>query len=189
MLEIDNIYADYEPMHIEGLTRGTSLDAYMAILKPNDEDLDVLFPILLTERGYKVVHLALTVREFTTTRLMVELAAHMGLEITGVRFQRPSDGTVKALVDFSNENHHTSLPVFAPDALVIALEELVPIYVLREAVEMQMRHPQPADSVALPLAGMSEELIQQALDDAVGRDEFELASVLRDELRKRKEQK
>ena len=185
MEDLDKLYDDYVPTRIEGLTHGTSLDAYVAILRSDEEDL--LFPILLDEKGQNLVRRALMERDFTPTRLMMALAARMGMTMTGVRIQRPSDGTMKALIDFSFEEFITSLSVSASDALVAAVQENTPIYVLREAVALQMKHPQQGDSVALPLAGMSTALIEQALEEAVERDEFELATVLRDELRKRKE--
>lgn len=192
MMESDNLYdlyeRDYVAMHIEGLTHGTSLDAYVAILRADEEDL--LFPVLLDKEGHTLVHRALMERDFTPTRLMIKLARRMGFDVDGVRIARPSDGSMKAFIDFTHDDGDitSSLSVSASEGLLTAIDAAVPIYVLREAAELQKKHPQQGDAVALPLTAMSDALIEQALEEAVQNDQFELATVLRDELRKRKGQ-
>lgn len=178
------LYNGYVPMHMEGITHGTSLrDAYVAVLRADDEDL--LFPILLEKDGYEVLHRALEQHEYTPSHLMLQLAERVELKVVGVRIKHPADGRMMALIDFAHEDLITSLCVPAAEALVAALEAKTTIYVLQEATDVQRRHPQQGDAVALPLTAMSVPLLEQALENAVQNDEFELASVLRDELRKR----
>ena len=56
---------------------------------------------------------------------------------------------------------------------------------LRETFNSQMLRQQGEGQVSMPITAMNQRLLQEALNAAVAEENFELASVLRDEIRQR----
>ena len=55
----------------------------------------------------------------------------------------------------------------------------------RKTFEEQYRLTNSPETMAVPLGAMPAKLLKEAMDDAVKRDDFEMAKALRDELRRR----
>lgn len=178
------MYDDYVKLQIEGLTRGRELnDAYILVLhKENDTKL---FPVLIDRRGYSMVMTALKTRRYTCSHLMNKLASRMGMTMLGVRLMQPMNGHTKALIDFELVNEIVSISVSASEAVVAALETNSDLWIKRDLFEKQTAQQSTNGNMALPIIAMSNELLEQAMQSAVADDNFELASVLRDELNKR----
>lgn len=99
------------------------------------------------------------------------------------------DGVYKALL--INEENQFSLPVKADAAILLSMisHNEIPIFMDEALFRRQSSVYQPnAKGLQLPLNIISEPMLHDLLDNAVKTERYEIASELRDELRKREEE-
>ena len=173
---------------VEGLTRGRELkDAYILILREREGER--IFPVLIDEEGFNMIMQAMRNKDYTCSHLMVKLASRVGMTPIGIRLMQPANGKTQALIDFELVNEIVSITTPIAEAVVTALETRSSLWVQRTTFERQTRMNKNGGSqnMALPITAMSDKLISDALQAAVKEDNFELATILRDELNKRKD--
>lgn len=99
------------------------------------------------------------------------------------------DGVYKALL--INEENQFSLPIKADTAILLSFvsHNEIPIYMDAALFRRQSSVYQPnAKGLQLPLNIISEPMLHDLLDNAVKAERYEIASELRDELKKREEE-
>lgn len=99
------------------------------------------------------------------------------------------DGVYKALL--INEENQFSLPIKADTAILLSIvsHDEIPIYMDAALFRRQSSVYQPnAKGLQLPLNIISEPMLHDLLDNAVKAERYEIASELRDELKKREEE-
>lgn len=182
--DLNDMYANYVGTRIEGLTRGVSLqDAYIVILHGLQDAQ--LFPLLIDEEGFDQLMAALKKKDYTCSHLMLKMADRMNLTLLGIRVMQPHNGRYLALIDFADGEELVSLSATLADALVVALQAKATIYVRSSAFKAQTQAESQPHSMALPIHAMGTPLLEEAMKGAVETDNFELATILRDELKKR----
>uniref|UniRef100_UPI003FF02CB8 hypothetical protein n=1 Tax=Alloprevotella sp. TaxID=1872471 RepID=UPI003FF02CB8 len=182
------MYDNYIELKVEGLTRGRELkDAYILILREREGER--IFPVLIDEEGSNMIMQAMRDKDYTCSHLMVKLASRVGMTPIGIRLMQPANGKTQALIDFELVNEIVSITTPIAEAVVTALETRSSLWVQRTTFERQTRMNKNGGSqnMALPITAMSDKLISDALQAAVKEDNFELATILRDELNKRKD--
>ena len=182
------MYDNYIELKVEGLTRGRELkDAYILILREREGER--IFPVLIDEEGFNMIMQAMRNKDYTCSHLMVKLASRVGMTPIGIRLMQPANGKTQALIDFELVNEIVSITTPIAEAVVTALEMRSSLWVQRTTFERQTRMNKNGGSqnMALPITAMSDKLISDALQAAVKEDNFELATILRDELNKRKD--
>lgn len=182
------MYDNYIELKVEGLTRGRELkDAYILILREREGER--IFPVLIDEEGFNMIMQAMRNKDYTCSHLMVKLASRVGMTPIGIRLMQPANGKTQALIDFELVNEIVSITTPIAEAVVTALETRSSLWVQRTTFEHQTRMNKNGGSqnMALPITAMSDKLISDALQAAVKEDNFELATILRDELNKRKD--
>lgn len=182
------MYDNYIKLKVEGLTRGRELkDAYILILREREGER--IFPVLIDEEGFNMIMQAMRNKDYTCSHLMVKLASRVGMTPIGIRLMQPANGKTQALIDFELVNEIVSITTPIAEAVVTALETRSSLWVQRTTFERQTRMNKNGGSqnMALPITAMSDKLISDALQAAVKEDNFELATILRDELNKRKD--
>ncbi len=182
------MYDNYIELKVEGLTRGRELkDAYILILREREGER--IFPVLIDEEGFNMIMQAMRNKDYTCSHLMVKLASRVGMTPIGIRLMQPANGKTQALIDFELVNEIVSITSPIAEAVVTALETRSSLWVQRTTFERQTRMNKNGGSqnMALPITAMSNKLISDALQAAVKEDNFELATILRDELNKRKD--
>lgn len=182
------MYDNYIELKVEGLTRGRELkDAYILILREREGER--IFPVLIDEEGFNMIMQAMRNKDYTCSHLMVKLASRVGMTPIGIRLMQPANGKMQALIDFELVNEIVSITTPIAEAVVTALETRSSLWVQRTTFERQTRMNKNGGSqnMALPITAMSDKLISDALQAAVKEDNFELATILRDELNKRKD--
>lgn len=182
------MYDNYIELKVEGLTRGRELkDAYILILREREGER--IFPVLIDEDGFNMIMQAMRNKDYTCSHLMVKLASRVGMTPIGIRLMQPANGKTQALIDFELVNEIVSITTPIAEAVVTALETRSSLWVQRTTFERQTRMNKNGGSqnMALPITAMSDKLISDALQAAVKEDNFELATILRDELNKRKD--
>ncbi len=180
------MYDNYTELTIEGITRGKELkDAFILILRKKDGT--EIFPVLIDEKGFNLIMNALRHKDFTCSHLMHKLAGRVGMTMIGVRVMQPANGNTQALLDFELINEVVSITVPVEEAVVAALEAHAALWVNSESFQRITRAQsnKGAEQMALPLTAMGDKLLKEALESAVAEDNFELASLLRDELSRR----
>ena len=180
----NELYEDYVGTRIEGLTRGVSLhDAFIVVLRGQQEAQ--LFPLLIDKEGFDQLMAALKHKDYTCSRLLLKMADRLRLDLLGIRVMQPHNGQCLALIDFAEGEQLKSLTTSLADALVVALQSKATIYIKSSAFKAQKPSDGPSHSMALPIHAMGTPLLEEALKGAVDTDNFELATILRDELKKR----
>lgn len=182
------MYDNYIELKVEGLTRGRELkDAYILILREREGER--IFPVLIDEEGFNMIMQAMRNKDYTCSHLMVKLASRVGMTPIGIRLMQPANGKTQVLIDFELVNEIVSITTPIAEAVVTALETRSSLWVQRTTFERQTRMNKNGGSqnMALPITAMSDKLISDALQAAVKEDNFELATILRDELNKRKD--
>lgn len=183
------MYENSIELGIEGLTRGKDFrDAYILVLreKPNGR----FYPVLISHEAYDMVAAALNNHDYTCSRLMNKLAQRLNMRLSGIRLLQPHNGETQALLDFETDSiKPISIHVSAAEAAVTALETKTSLWIDKWLFNRQSHLPQTDQNMALPLAAMNCNLLEEVLQSAVADDNFELASILRDELNKRKSEK
>lgn len=106
--------------------------------------------------------------------------ATFGCQIAAAR-----NGQTQALIDFEWINEVVSIAVPMAEAAVAALEEGASFWVQKDVLAHQVIFTNTSDRMTLPISAMNDKLLHDALQAAVDEDNFELASILRDELKKR----
>ena len=182
------MYDNYIELKVEGLTRGRELkDAYILILREREGER--IFPVLIDDEGFNMIMQAMRNKDYTCSHLMVKLASRVGMTPIGIRLMQPANGKTQALIDFELVNEIVSITTPIAEAVVTAFETRSSLWVQRTTFERQTRMNKNGGSqnMALPITAMSDKLISDALQAAVKEDNFELATILRDELNKRKD--
>lgn len=180
------MYDHYIELNIEGVTRGRDLQhAFILILQ--EKGGQRLYPILLEKEGYDQVEAALIHKDYTCSRLMNQLANRVGMTMLGVRILLPHNGRTQALLDFELINEVVSITVSAAEATIAALETKCSFWIEPSRLDIQSKTKHDEGQMALSLYAMNEKLLEEALESAVEEDHFELAAVLRDELKRRKQ--
>lgn len=106
-----------------------------------------------------------------------------------VRINTLEDGIYKALL--INEENQFSLPINADTAILLSIvsHNEIPIFMDAALFRRQSSAYQPnAKGLQLPLNIISEPMLHDLLDNAVKTERYEIASELRDELKKREEE-
>lgn len=186
-MDIERLYDNYIELHVEGLTRGRELH-HACILVLHEKNGNKFLPILLNHKGYEIVTAALQNGDFTPSHMMHQLTIRLGIVPMGIRIMRPVKGETQALIDFALTNEVVSMAVPIAEAVVAALEMRIPLWMERTQFARQTIRQPSRDTMALPLAAMTEQLLEEALQAAVEEENFELAGILHDELKKRSEE-
>lgn len=115
-------------------------------------------------------------------RMMLKIAdAHMMLIINGI-----DDGQYRVLLTSSLQWVEPQM-IRASDAVLLSLIAGVPIFIDNELMKRQsVTFSKNAHGIAMPVNSISDEMLSKAMKKAIEEENYELASHLRDEIRRRK---
>ena len=175
---------EYVELIPEGLTQGVSLqEAYFLMLR--EKEGKRFLPSLLGKDEYELILHAMQEKQYPTTRLMGRLAQRFSIRLESVHIFYPPHGNLSATMYFSNETRTEKVACNIAEGISAALNMQCPILMQRSMFEEQMLRQHGEGQVSMPITAMNEKLLKEALNAAVMEDNFELASVIRDELRQR----
>ncbi len=123
-----------------------------------------------------------------TEKLLPEVLCSVNLLMTGehyeILFNSIIDGQYKALL--VNKDDLSLTPIRASDAVLLAHVANLNIFMEEHLFNRQSVDSNTAkNKMALPLNALSHEMLRHALDKAIEDENYELASMLRDEMKKR----
>jgi Uncharacterized conserved protein len=82
----------------------------------------------------------------------------------------------------------SSLPIRISDAVLLSIISNVPIYIDEALMHRQsVRYNEGDAGIAMPVNSLSISMLKEALDKAISSENYELASHLRDEIRRRQQ--
>ncbi|WP_278372338.1 bifunctional nuclease domain-containing protein [Segatella bryantii] len=95
------------------------------------------------------------------------------------------DGEYKVVL--VNSETLDMVPIRAADAIILALASHLRIYISEELMKQQQVDFDPfSSSMRMPINGISDSMLQQALNKAIAAEDYEMASHIRDEVNRRK---
>lgn len=116
--------------------------------------------------------------------VMWRVLRHMGLAHFEVYIKGMKDG--EYLVDLVCTINDERFPIRAGDAMLLAYVANLPIYADKALMDRQSCPWKPNSlTVSMPVNVIGEPALRDLLDDAVSRENYELASKIRDELKSR----
>lgn len=180
-----------------GLTKNTTLHgACMIIFKLLDEERHL--PFFIDRKAYALLEAVMSDDENTQLALSQTILEGLGYKLAYVCISQseaavsetrlavlPADAETENAADATSdvEPQYISCPFV--EGVAFALQVGVPFYVTIGDALQFVAGESSDGRVAVPIRNMPEELLQEAIGQAVAGDNFELASALRDELRRR----
>ena len=179
------------PLQPEGLTRSTTLrEAYMVILKEEREGGRHL-PLLIDRAGYELLERVFATQDDAPLSLALDVATLYDITLTEVVVGLQENGHIGAEMHFRQpqsqgwETVERTLFVPLATGIAAAVEDGCRVSIHAMDFELLYARSPKEGQVAIPIATMTDDLLSEALREAVENEWFELASQLRDELKNR----
>lgn len=118
-----------------------------------------------------------------THDLFTTLASHLMVKLDHVFIYKALDGIFYSSLHFVGEGEPFDLDSRTSDAVALALRFECPIYTTQKILEDE-GFDLKEETADEPERGASLEILKQSLDDAVKSENYELASTLRDEIKR-----
>ena len=176
----------YIPLRPIGVTQGVQLDAAYILMLEQKADRRIV-SVLITKEDSAQIYAALTHHDYTPAALFRSLTSTFDMTVERIVLGLPFRGHTTARLWINQAGDLRIVPTSVSMAVCISLLMHVGLYVLATDYETLTRQGRQEGQVALPIAAMSESLLREALKTAAQEERFELAAVLRDELRKREQ--
>ena len=119
------------------------------------------------------------------TQIIKELTQSLGIIIDSTIIKEVSDGTYIAEVQVLQNGQQSSFRTNAIEALILALAHRSSIYISQTLMDLQYVHSSSKGSVTVPLNSLNLDMLKEALNVAIKQENYELASHLRDEIKRR----
>lgn len=121
-----------------------------------------------------------------THELFISLAEHLEVELVYVFIYKALDGVFYSLLHFAKDGGQFAIDSRTSDAVALALRFSCPIYTTKEILDSEgfdFEEEDEAES-ALHKHEVSLEILQNSLDEAIKSEDYELASILRDQIKR-----
>ena len=170
-----------------GLTRGMTFeDAFIMILKEKEGNRCI--PILIDKETFIVLR-GLFRGHKPKRNIAKQLAEVFDIEFEYVLLEQPqSGGSMISILTLCQNGITKTLETDLASGMMAALTEEVPLRLHKQVFEkLANRQTGMEGQVSFPISAMTDKLLNDALQMAVKEDNFELASILRDEISRRKD--
>lgn len=182
---MNNDFVDMRPI---GLTRGVSLeDAFILLLR--EEGGSRCVPILIDRKAFMLLRGLMLGRHIKERSFAEQLAELFDISLDSVVLHQPSEGgEVIATLFLSNQvGELRTLRTDIATGVRAAMTAGRPLRLPRSMFDWLARRSTPTDGrISFPVSAMTLKLLEEALAAAVAEDNFELASILHDEIKSRK---
>lgn len=170
---------------VKALTKGAAFDDVF-VLVLMEKGGNTIFPLPVDAQQKELLY-AMMNQQHTYDFLLESfrtITATAGTIFEGICITRVEDGDFKAEVYLNQNGEDLVSEMSAGNAVILALSYRSPIYVKASLLQETMvgNH---GSSFSFSLNSLGKSLLQKALEDAVEREQYEIASLLRDELKKR----
>ena len=163
-------------------------DAYALVLEEVDGERKI--PIIighLEAQAIKVMMVKYHAPRPLTHDLFVTFAQKLEANLKRVLIYKAKDGVFYSYLFFEKEGEEIKIDSRTSDAIALALRFKCPIYTTEDIMESEHLHDLGEGKFSVPISSVSLQMLEEALQNAIEKEEYEQASQLRDEIRKRKE--
>ena len=163
-------------------------DAYALVLEEVDGGRKL--PIIIGQQeaqAIKVVMMKYQPPRPLTHDLFQTLTMHLGAILKQIVIYKAKDGMFYSYLYFDKEGEEIKIDARTSDAVALALRYKCPMYTTKSIMDSEHLHEMGQGKFSVPISSVSLQMLEEALQSAIEKEEYEQASQLRDEIRKRKE--
>ena len=163
-------------------------DAYALVLEEVDGGRKL--PIIIGQQeaqAIKVMMMKYQPPRPLTHDLFPTLTMHLGVTLKRIVIYKAKDGVFYSYLYFDKEEEEIKIDARTSDAVALALRYKCPMYTTQSIMESEHLHDMGEGKFSVPISSVSLQMLEEALQSAIEKEEYEQASQLRDEIRKRKE--
>ena len=163
-------------------------DAYALVLEEVDGGRKL--PIIIGQQeaqAIKVMMMKYQPPRPLTHDLFPTLTMHLGATLKQIVIYKAKDGVFYSYLYFDKEGEEIKIDARTSDAVALAMRYNCPMYTTKDIMDIEHLHDMGEGKFSVPITSVSLEMLEEALQAAIEKEEYELASQLRDEIRKRKE--
>ena len=122
-----------------------------------------------------------------THDLFPALTMQLGASLKQIVIYKAKDGVFYSYLYFVKEGEEIKIDARTSDAVALAMRYNCPMYTTKDIMDIEHLHDMGEGKFSVPITSVSLEMLEEALQAAIDKEEYEQASQLRDEIRKRKE--
>ena len=163
-------------------------DAYALVLEEVDGGRKL--PIIIGQQeaqAIKVMMMKYQPPRPLTHDLFQTLTMQLGATLKQIVIYKAKDGVFYSYLYFDKEGEEIKIDARTSDAVALALRYKCPMYTTQSIMESEHLHDMGEGKFSVPISSVSLQMLEEALQTAIEKEEYEQASQLRDEIRKRKE--
>lgn len=164
-------------------------DAYALVLEEVDGGRKL--PIIighLEAQAIKVMMVKYVPPRPLTHDLFLKLTTHLGAMLTKIVIYKAKDGIFYSYLYLDKDGEEIRIDSRTSDAVALALRFKCPMYTTEDIMESEHLNDLGEGKFSVPISSVSMQMLEEALKSAIEKEEYEQASQLRDEIRKRKEE-
>ena len=163
-------------------------DAYALVLEEVEGGRKL--PIIighLEAQAIKVMMVKYQAPRPLTHDLFPTLTLHLGATLKQIVIYKAKDDVFYSYLYFDKEGEEFKIDARTSDAVALALRYKCPMYTTESIMDSEHLHDMGKGKFSVPISSVSLQMLEEALQSAIEKEEYEQASQLRDEIRKRKE--
>ena len=163
-------------------------DAYALVLEEVDGGRKL--PIIIGHmeaQAIKVMMVKYLPPRPLTHDLFLTVTRQFGIELKKILIYKAKDGVFYSYLYYDKDGEVYKIDSRTSDAIALALRYKCPMYTTEDIMETEHLHDLGEGKFSVPITSVSVELLEDALQKAIDKEDYETASQIRDEIRKRKE--
>ena len=163
-------------------------DAYALVLEEVDGGRKL--PIIIGHmeaQAIKVMMVKYLPPRPLTHDLFLTVTRKFGIELKKILIYKAKDGVFYSYLYYDKDGEEYKIDSRTSDAIALALRYKCPMYTTEDIMETEHLHDLGEGKFSVPITSVSVELLEDALQKAIDKEDYETASQIRDEIRKRKE--
>lgn len=169
------------------ISKGMSLpDMYIVVLQ--EKEGKRLFPILIDNKRKDMVEALLANEDSAVSPLLktyCETFFDLGIILESCTVSRITGHSFGAELSFNHDGILTTSDTDAVTAIMLALYFRCPIFIIDKLTD-NLSGNGTGNCFSIPLRIMTTEQLKDAMQDAIEREDYGIASIIRDELKERK---
>lgn len=164
-------------------------DAYALVLEEKEGGRKI--PVIighLEAQAIKVMMVKYHPPRPLTHDLFKTLTEQLGATMTKMVIYKAKGGVFYSYLHFDKDGEELKVDARTSDAVALALRYRCPMYVTEDVIVSEHLHDLGEGKFSVPITSVSLQMLEEALAMAVEKEDYEQASHLRDEIRRRKEE-
>ena len=164
-------------------------DAYALVLEEKEGGRKL--PIIighLEAQAIKVMMVKYQPPRPLTHDLFKDLTGQLGVTMTKMLIYKAKGGVFYSYLYFDKDGEELKIDARTSDAVALALRYRCPMYATEDVIISEHLHDLGEGKFSVPITSVSLQMLEEALALAIEKEDYEQASHLRDEIRRRKEE-